>query len=128
MAKLRLRWPRSVDALTSHSALVARLPTSGRNRPWFLRQRDRPVELHPSATVRINDGDGIVAAACLGMGLAQLPDYMVATELARGELMEVLPSCRPEAQPISAVYPSGRLVPARVRVLLDALKPLGRRR
>jgi DNA-binding transcriptional LysR family regulator len=120
--------PRSVDDLKSHAAVVFRLPTSGRNRPWQLRQRDRPVEVHPGFAVRINDGEGMVAAACLGMGLVQLPDYFVADEMARGELVEVLPSCRPEAQPISAVYPSGRLVPARVRVLLDALKPLGRRR
>jgi LysR family transcriptional regulator for bpeEF and oprC len=119
--------PRSVDDLRSHAAVVFRLPTSGRNRPWQLRQRERPVELQPSSAVRINDGEGMVAAARLGMGLVQLPDYMVADELARGELVELLPSCRPEAQPISAVYPSGRLVPARVRVLLDALKPLARR-
>jgi DNA-binding transcriptional LysR family regulator len=119
--------PRTVDELKSHTAVVFRLPTSGRNRPWQLRQRDRPVELHPGAAVRVNDGEGMVAAACLGMGLVQLPDYFVAAEIGRGELVEVLPSCRPEAQPISALYPSGRLVPARVRVLLDALKPLGRR-
>jgi DNA-binding transcriptional LysR family regulator len=119
--------PRTVDDLKLHTAVVFRLPTSGRNRPWQLRQRDRPVELHPAASVRINDGEGMVAAACLGVGLAQLPDYMVAAELQRGELLEVLPSCRPEAQPISAVYPSGRLVPARVRVLLDALRTLSRR-
>lgn len=118
--------PRSVDDLKSHTAVVFRQPTSGRNRPWQLRQRDRPIELHPAVAARINDGDGMVAAACLGVGLAQLPDYMVAAEMRRGELLEVLPSCRPEAQPISAVYASGRLVPARVRVLLEALKPLGR--
>jgi LysR family transcriptional regulator, regulator for bpeEF and oprC len=119
--------PRTVDDLKAHAAVVFRLPTSGRNRPWQLRQRERPVELHPAAAVRINDGEGMVAAACLGLGLVQLPDHMVAAELQRGDLIEVLPSCRPEAAPISAVYPSGRLVPARVRVLLEALKPLGRR-
>jgi DNA-binding transcriptional LysR family regulator len=120
--------PRSVDDLKSHTAVVSRLPTSGRNRPWLLRQRDRVVQLHPAAAARINDGEGMVAAACLGIGLAQLPDYMVAAELRSGALVEVLASCRPEAEPISAVYPSGRLVPARVRVLLEALKPLGRRK
>jgi DNA-binding transcriptional LysR family regulator len=120
--------PHSVDDLKSHTAVVFRLPTSGRNRPWRLRQRERAVELQPGAAVRINDGEGMVAAARLGMGLVQLPNYLVDGELRRGELVEVLPSCRPEAEPISAVYPSGRLVPARVRVLLEALKPLGRRR
>jgi len=120
--------PRTVDDLKSHTAVVFRMPTSGRNRPWQLRQRDRPVDLQPSTSVRINDGEGMVAAACLGLGLVQVPDYMAAAELRRGDLIEVLPSCRPEAQPISAVVPSGRLVPARVRVLLEALKPLGRRK
>ena len=119
--------PRTVDDLKAHAAVVFRLPTSGRNRPWQLRQRERVVELHPAAAARVNDGEGMVAAARLGMGLVQLPDYMVTVELQRGELVEVLPSCRPEALPISTVVPSGRLVPARVRAFLDALKPLGRR-
>lgn len=119
--------PRHVEELKSHAGVVFRMPTSGRNRPWQLRQRDRALELHPSAAIRVNDGEGMVAAARLGMGLAQVPDYMVAAELQRGELVEVLPSSRPEAMPISAVVPSGRLVPARVRVLLDALRALGQR-
>ena len=45
-------------------------------------------------------------------------------ELARGELVEVLPSCRPEPMPISVVYPSGRLVPARVKAAIGALRTL----
>ena len=119
--------PRTVEDLKAHSAVVFRSPSSGRNRPWQLRQRDRPLDLHPVAAARINDGEGMVVAACLGMGLVQLPDYMVAAELQRGELVEVLPSCRPEALPISAVMPSGRLLPGRVRVFLEALKPMVRR-
>ena len=58
------------------------------------------------------------------MGLCQLPDYIVAAEIARGELIEVLAHARPPAMPISAVVPSGRLLPARVRVLLAALEAL----
>ena len=64
------------------------------------------------------------AAARLGLGLCQLPDNIVQDELASGALVEVLPACRPPAMPISAVVPSGRLVPPRVRVLLDALDGL----
>jgi DNA-binding transcriptional LysR family regulator len=45
----------------------------------------------------------------------------------RGELHELLPSCRPEPIPISVVYPSGRLLPARVRVAIDALEVLRQR-
>ena len=58
------------------------------------------------------------------MGLCQVPDLLVADELARGELEEVLPALRPAPMPISLVHPSGRLVPARVAAALDALDAL----
>jgi LysR family transcriptional regulator, regulator for bpeEF and oprC len=119
--------PRRIEDLGGHAAVVFRQPTSGRSRPWQFRQRGVPVELHPPAQVRVNDGEGMVEAARLGLGVCQLPDHMVADELARGSLVELLPSCRPEPVPISVVYPSGRLLPARVRVALDALEALRRR-
>jgi len=119
--------PRRIEDLGGHAAVVFRQPTSGRSRPWQFRQRGVPVELHPPAQVRVNDGEGMVEAARLGLGVCQLPDHMVADELARGTLVELLPSCRPEPVPISVVYPSGRLLPARVRVALDALEALRRR-
>lgn len=114
--------PRRLDELQRHIAVVFRMPTSGRNRPWQFRRRDgEAVEINPASRVRINDGQGIVAALCAGMGISQLPTYMVADELASGELVELLPGLRPEPLPISVVYPSGRLVPARVRVAVEAL-------
>lgn len=119
--------PSSVDQLAAHAAVLFRIPSSGRHWPWRLRQGGHPVELLPAHRVQVNDGDGLVAAVRLGLGLSQLPDYMVADELASGALVEVLPAHRPEPLPISAVTPSGRLVPPRVRLLLDALTTLRER-
>lgn len=119
--------PRRVEDLSQHAAIRFRLPSSGRNRPWQFRQRGQAVELDPVAAVRVNDGEGLVEAARLGLGLCQVPDYMAADEIARGELVEVMPAHRPEAAPISVVVPSGRLLPARVRAAIDALQPLRRR-
>jgi LysR family transcriptional regulator for bpeEF and oprC len=103
------------------------MPTSGRNRPWQLRQGRRVVELHPPHAAQISDTEALAAAARLGLGLCQLPDYVVADELAGGKLVEVLTAHRPPPMPISAVVPSGRLMPPRVRVLLDALEALRER-
>lgn len=119
--------PRRIEELAGHAAVLFRQPTSGRNRAWRLRQRGTPVELHPAARVRVNDGEGMIEAARLGLGLCQLPDIMIRDELDRGELVEVLASCRPAAEPISVVYPSGRLLPARVKVAVQALQALGQR-
>ena len=128
-AYLRARGtPRRIEELSGHDVVVFRLPTSGRDRPWQLRQRGKAVERVPRAQVRIDDGEGLVEALKLGMGLCQLPDMMVQGELERGELVELLPSCRPEPMPIHIVYPSGRLLPERVRVAIEALEALRQRR
>lgn len=128
-AYLRARGtPRRIEDLAGHDVVVFRLPTSGRDRPWQLRQRGKAVEQVPRAQVRIDDGEGLVEALKLGMGLCQLPDMMVQAELERGELVELLPSCRPEPMPIHIVYPSGRLLPERVRVAIEALEALRQRR
>lgn len=119
--------PRSIEDLAGHAAIVFRLPSSGRDRPWQLRQRGTEVTLAPRAQLRVDDGEGLVEALKLGIGLCQLPDMMVQAELQRGELVELLPSCRPEPMPIHIVYPSGRLLPQRVRVALEALEALRRR-
>jgi DNA-binding transcriptional LysR family regulator len=120
--------PRRIEDLQRHLAILFRQPTSGRNRPWQLRQGRRQVELHPEHRAQVNDGEGMVAAAVAGLGLAQVPDYMAVDELARGLLAEVMPSHRPAAMPISAVMPSSRLMPPRVKVLLETLETLRDRR
>jgi DNA-binding transcriptional LysR family regulator len=119
--------PRRIEDLARHAAIVFRQPTSGRNRPWQLRAERRQVDLHPEPRAQINDGEGMVAAAVAGLGLAQIPDYMATDELASGALVEVMTSHRPAAMPISAVMPSSRLMPPRVRLLLEALQGLRKR-
>jgi len=116
--------PRRVEDLASHDAIAFRLPSSGRDRPWQFRQRGVGVEVQPQPRVRVNETEGLVAALRLGMGFCQVPDMLVRDELQRGELIELLPSCRPEPMPIHVVHPAGRLLPARVRVALDALAGL----
>lgn len=116
--------PRRIEDLTGHQAVAFRMPSSGRSRPWQLRKGRRTVELHPATNVQVSDTEALGTAARLGMGLCQLPDYIVQDEVARGELVEVLPAYQPAPMPISAVVPSGRLVPPRVRVLLEALEAL----
>lgn len=117
--------PQRVDELAAHPAIVFRMPGSGRNRPWQFRQNGVAVELHPLPQTRVNDTDGLLAAVKLGLGLCQLPDYVPSAELASGELVELLPACRPEPLPIHLVYPSGRLLPVRVRAAIEALDSLG---
>lgn len=114
--------PADVASLATHRAIAFRMPTSGRHRPWQLLDGGAAMEMAPPNVVaRVNDGEGMVEAARLGLGLCQVPDYMAAAALARGELVELLADRRPAPMPISVVHAGGRLLPARVRVALDAL-------
>ncbi|MBL8349429.1 MAG: LysR family transcriptional regulator [Burkholderiaceae bacterium] len=119
--------PQRIEDLAGHAAVVFRLPTTGRDRPWQFVQRGTEVSLHPEPQVRVNETEGLLDALRLGLGVGQAPDLLVADELARGGLVELLPSCRPEPMPIHIVYPSGRLLPARVVVAIEALEGLRHR-
>ncbi len=113
--------PRRFDDLARHRFIVYRQHSSGRDRPLQFQVKGKTVTLQPEHAVRINDGEAMAHAAALGLGLTQLPDYMVEDELASGALVEVLPSLRPPDIPIQLVMPTQRLMPPRVRALLDEL-------
>lgn len=116
--------PRRVEDLAAHAAILFRLPSTGRDRPWQLRQRGQPVTLQPQPTLRINETEAVLEALRLGLGLAQLPDNVVADDLAAGRLVELLPGCRPPRLPVHLVMPPGRLMAPRVRAAVAALENL----
>jgi DNA-binding transcriptional LysR family regulator len=120
--------PRRPADLQAHQLVAFRMPSRGRDRPLQFRVRGRELVLQPSGGHRFNDGDAMVRAAALGLGLAQVPSYMAERELASGALVELLHAYRPAPMDISAVTPGQRLLPSRVRVLLDALAEFGRAR
>ena len=70
-----------------------------------------------------NDGSAVISVACDGGGIAQMMSYQVAADIATGKLSSVLDEFAPHPLPVHAVYPGGRLLPAKVRALLDDWTP-----
>lgn len=68
-----------------------------------------------------NNGDTCVAAALRGSGIQLQPTFLVARELASGELVEVLPDYRSAELGIYAVYPTRKFLLPKVRVLVEYL-------
>lgn len=60
-----------------------------------------------------------LVAAEAGLGVAFLPDFVAEASLAAGRVRPILAGHRPPPAPIHALYPGGRQVPAKVRVLID---------
>lgn len=117
--------PQRPGDVERHACLLFRNPTSGRLRPWQFRDGRRVLELVPPALCVFNDGEAIVAAASAGLGIAQVPDNMARAALRERALVEILAPFRPPPLPISLVYPSGRHMPPRLRVLIDLLAQVG---
>lgn len=116
--------PQSPDQLGAHRHIVFRMQGSGRERSQQFSVRGRVLESRPVPALRCNDGEAMVQAAVLGLGLAQVPDNMADEALAAGQVVEVLHRYRPAPMPIHAVMPGSRLLPARVRALLDLLETI----
>jgi LysR family transcriptional regulator for bpeEF and oprC len=114
--------PTSLANLSQHTAIMFRVPSNGRQRPWHFRANGRELTTTPPSRVCVDDGDAIVYAAMLGIGIGQVPHYMVTDALAAGTLVELLPTVRPAPMQIAAVMPSARMVPTRVRALLTLLE------
>lgn len=118
--------PTDPSALGSHSFVLFRNPTSGRERALVFQAQGAQLDVNPSKRVVLDDGEGMVQAARLGIGIAQVPEVMVDEDIARGALVEVLADFRPPPLPISVVWPGNRLMPARVRKFVEALCTRGR--
>ncbi len=115
--------PASVEELARHTAVLFRVPSHGRDRPWQLRVNGRDVELLAQSRVRVDDGDA--SARVRG---ARLRNRAVAALHRRGG-----PRARRARRDLAArrgprrcrsrpCMPSARMVPSRVRALLDLLE------
>ena len=81
-----------------------------------------------AATLAISATIGVLQAARDGAGLAILPDFTVADDLASGRLVRLLPDWQLDRGGIHAVMPGTRFRPARVTAFLDILAERERRR
>lgn len=113
--------PLTPDAVEHHACILFRTPTSGRERPWQFRKGRKEIDIHPPSRMALNDGEAMVAAACAGVGLTQVPDYMAEDAIASRKLIAVLHDFQAAPMPISLVYPSNRMVTPRLRAFMDAL-------
>jgi DNA-binding transcriptional LysR family regulator len=73
------------------------------------------------SVVRCNNGDTCRAIALAGAGISLQPSFMVAEDLRRGDLIEILPRFRSVELGIYAVYPTRKHLPAKVRAMITFL-------
>jgi len=113
--------PHAPAELARHAALIYST-VQGDDRWHFTGAGGRTVSVDVQGPLRSNNLSALLAATLAGMGLAILPRYVAQTSLDQGTLAPLLERWTLPAQEMHAVFPSPRLVPAKVSGFVDWLK------
>lgn len=116
--------PESVGALLQHRAILYER-VDGSSKPWQLITEDgypdwRTVPYH----MALGDVDAQLQAVRSGLGVAQMPTWLIRDALARGELEIILPHVQPDGLALTLVWPRRKQLLPKVDALLCALSGL----
>ena len=106
--------------LAQHRCLgYAYLSTAG---VWhFTNAAGEEASVRPAGPLRVNNGEALMPALLAGLGIADLPDFIVADAIASGEVEVILKDWKQTEGAVHLVMPPGGPRPARVEVLADFL-------
>lgn len=110
--------------LAQHRCLNHFSPRSGETVEWIFSKDGERVRAVFPGHLALEDENSYVTAAEAGLGIAQMPAFVVKEAMERGALDLVLAEWFPEPSPLHVVYPQSRHLSRRVRVFVDWLAAL----
>ncbi|MBY5462150.1 LysR family transcriptional regulator [Rhizobium leguminosarum] len=112
--------PGDIDDITAHDCLI--FASRNQRQGWRFRGEGGPwVKAQGRSRLRLDSAEAIRDAALAGLGIALLPDFLVADDLLAGRLRQVLPGLETDDAKIVALYPDKRLLEPRVRRFIDLM-------
>jgi DNA-binding transcriptional LysR family regulator len=114
--------PATVDDLHAHRSIVGY--RYGQPVAWRIGEDAGQARFIPSGTHQLNDGDAVIEAAIAGLGICQMPHFLVKRHLQTGALQQVLGHCMQHHVEIHALWPQTRHLRPKVRYVVDALATL----
>ena len=79
------------------------------------------ASVRPGGPLRVNNGEAIMPALVAGLGIADLPEFIVGDAIASGEVEVILKGWKQPEGAVHLVTPPGGPRPARVEVLAEFL-------
>lgn len=111
--------PKHPSELARHDVVSYTLLPSGDQ--WEFTGPEGVVSVKLRPRLWTNHGDTCVTAAVQGAGVILQPKFLLAKQLASGELVRLMPDYRLHELGIHAVYPTRKFVPSKVRALVEFL-------
>jgi DNA-binding transcriptional LysR family regulator len=111
--------------LSSHACLILAGPSASPFWQFGTGSKDarRVQSVRVEGGLRVNNTLSLYEAAKAGLGIAELPRYLIEHDLRARRLVEVLGEFEPEGRGVYVIYPPTQLLPARVRALVNHLGP-----
>jgi DNA-binding transcriptional LysR family regulator len=113
--------PREPAALSRHAALLQPQLTRSEG-AWHLVRGGAPFSVQVSGPVSSNAPVALRDLAVSGLGIALLPDWLVADDLAAGRLRQVLSECASSPVQVTAIHRVEQRGWPRIRVFLEAAR------
>ncbi len=111
--------PQSPSDLRKHNCITYTYFFSSE---WRFDGPGGPQQIRVSGDFRANSGLTIRLAALEGIGIANVPAFVVREDIETGRLVQVLAEYGPAPVRISAVYPSARLLSRKVKLFIDYIQ------
>ncbi|MDO4636083.1 MAG: LysR family transcriptional regulator [Lautropia sp.] len=111
--------PRCLQDLSQHETIV--YSYAARSGEWSFEGPLGRETVRVRARLFANNGDTCRRAALDHQGIILQPDFMIHDDLRRGDLVHVLPQYNTVERNIYALYPTRKLLPVKVRRLVDFL-------
>ena len=116
--------PRHPDELAAHSCINHFSPRTGKIFNWTFAKDGTRVQPALRGHVALDDENSYLAAAEAGLGIAQIPAFVLKEAIEGNTLELVLGDWFPEPVPLSVVYPQNRHLSSKIRVFVDWIAEL----
>ncbi|AMG56535.1 LysR family transcriptional regulator [Pantoea vagans] len=116
--------PENEAALLNHPAILYER-VDGTTKPWLFTTEDgQPHWRDVAYRLALGDVDAQLQAVIAGLGVAQMPSWLIQRAVAAGELEIIMPQLQPDGLTLSVVWPRRKQFLPKVDALLSALNAL----
>jgi DNA-binding transcriptional LysR family regulator len=113
--------PKAPHDLAQHRCIRFRFESGALYR-WDLEHRGKSATVDVDGPMTLGNLNLMVEAALVGIGVAWVPDYLVAEHLVSGRLVQLLPEWSPSFPGLCLYYPANRHPPTALRLFAQAVR------
>ena len=116
--------PSHPDELAQHPCINYFSSRSGKTFDWVFAKDAQRIQTPLQGPIALDDANAYLSAAEAGLGIAQVPAFVLKEAIERGTLELVLGEWISEPMPLHVVYPQNRHLSNKVRVFVDWIAAL----